>query len=109
MPRHAIGPALIMNCGFFTRRSLPTRRRLGTLSAFAGLNYGSMSVELDASAEIRQRPLTRPIDVIARATQVDPRIPAVLPGFDAPFFQAGLAGYSDGAMRLIARRHGCPF
>ena len=23
--------------------------------------------------------------------------------------QAGLAGYSDGAMRLIARRHGCPF
>ncbi|MFW6059691.1 MAG: tRNA-dihydrouridine synthase, partial [Phycisphaeraceae bacterium] len=28
---------------------------------------------------------------------------------DAPFFQAGLAGYSDGAMRLIARRHGCPY
>lgn len=28
---------------------------------------------------------------------------------DAPFFQAGLAGYSDAAMRLIARRHGCPF
>src|SRR5690606_27849512 len=31
------------------------------------------------------------------------------PGFDAPFFQAGLAGYSDAAMRIIARRHGCPF
>lgn len=29
-------------------------------------------------------------------------------GMDAPFFQAGLAGYSDAAMRLIARRHGCP-
>lgn len=27
----------------------------------------------------------------------------------APFFQAGLAGYSDGAMRLVARRHGCPY
>ncbi len=27
----------------------------------------------------------------------------------APFFQAGLAGYSDAAMRLVARRHGCPF
>ncbi len=28
---------------------------------------------------------------------------------DAPFFQAGLAGYSDAAMRLVARRHGCPY
>lgn len=28
---------------------------------------------------------------------------------DAPFFQAGLAGYSDAAMRLIARRHGVPY
>lgn len=26
-----------------------------------------------------------------------------------PFFQAGLAGYSDTAMRLIARRHGAPY
>ena len=26
-----------------------------------------------------------------------------------PFYQAGLAGYSDAAMRLVARRHGCPF
>ena len=40
---------------------------------------------------------------------VDPRIPALVPGFDAPFFQAGLCGYSDAAMRIIARRHGCPF
>ncbi|MEN0019762.1 MAG: tRNA-dihydrouridine synthase family protein [Planctomycetota bacterium] len=39
---------------------------------------------------------------------VDPRVPAVVPGFDGPFFQAGLAGYSDAAMRIIARRHGCP-
>jgi tRNA-dihydrouridine synthase len=40
---------------------------------------------------------------------VDSRLRAVVPGFDAPFFQAGLAGYSDAAMRIIARRHGCPF
>ena len=40
---------------------------------------------------------------------VDPRLRALVPEFDAPFFQAGLAGYSDAAMRLIARAHGCPF
>lgn len=40
---------------------------------------------------------------------LDPRIQAAVPAFDAPFFQAGLAGYSDAAMRIIARRHGCPF
>ena len=28
---------------------------------------------------------------------------------DAPFYQAGLAGYSDGAMRMVAREHGCPY
>jgi tRNA-dihydrouridine synthase len=39
---------------------------------------------------------------------IDPRMLRAVPGFDAPFFQAGLAGYSDGAMRIIARRHGCP-
>jgi tRNA-dihydrouridine synthase B len=27
----------------------------------------------------------------------------------APFYQAGLAGYSDTAMRLVARKHGCPY
>jgi nifR3 family TIM-barrel protein len=36
--------------------------------------------------------------------------PAALRWLDrTPFFQAGLAGYSDGAMRLIARRHGCAY
>jgi tRNA-dihydrouridine synthase len=40
---------------------------------------------------------------------IDPRIAAAVPGFDAPYFQAGLAGYSDAAMRIVARRHGCPF
>ncbi|MEO1718127.1 MAG: tRNA-dihydrouridine synthase, partial [Planctomycetota bacterium] len=39
---------------------------------------------------------------------IDPRVPEAIPGWDAPFFQAGLAGYSDAAMRIIARRHGCP-
>lgn len=51
------------------------------------------------------------IDTVAfaRTYTIDPRIPALIPGFDAPFFQAGLAGYSDAAMRIIARRHGCPY
>lgn len=40
---------------------------------------------------------------------IDPRIPGLVPGFDAPFFQAGLCGYSDAAMRIVARRNGCPF
>ncbi len=39
---------------------------------------------------------------------VDPRIRAVVPTMDAPFFQAGLAGYSDAAMRIVARQQGCP-
>ncbi len=39
---------------------------------------------------------------------IDPRVREHIPGFDAPFYQAGLAGYSDAAMRLIARAHGCP-
>ena len=43
------------------------------------------------------------------ARGMDPRVRAVIPAFDAPFFQAGLAGYSDAAMRIVARRHGCPF
>lgn len=52
---------------------------------------------------------SRPIAELAASCEIDPRIPALVPGFDAPFFQAGLAGYSDGAMRLIARRHGSPY
>ena len=67
-----------------------------------------MSVEMTPS-ETLDRPATRPVGEIAREVAVDPRITALVPGFDAPFFQAGLAGYSDGAMRLVARRHGCPF
>ncbi|MEX0876878.1 MAG: tRNA-dihydrouridine synthase family protein [Phycisphaerales bacterium] len=49
-------------------------------------------------------------DLVARFGPggMDPRVKAHIPGFDAPFFQAGLAGYSDSAMRIIARRHGCP-
>ena len=45
----------------------------------------------------------------ALSCAVDERIVSVCPSFDVPFYQAGLAGYSDGAMRLIARNHGCPF
>jgi tRNA-dihydrouridine synthase B len=49
-------------------------------------------------------------DLVARHGPggMDPRVRALIPGFDAPFYQAGLAGYSDAAMRIIARRHGCP-
>ncbi|MEM9372649.1 MAG: tRNA-dihydrouridine synthase family protein [Planctomycetota bacterium] len=49
-------------------------------------------------------------DLIDRFGQggMDHRVRALIPGFDAPFFQAGLAGYSDAAMRIVARRHGCP-
>ncbi len=46
---------------------------------------------------------------VARGLTIDARIPALVPGFDAPFFQAGLAGYSDAAMRLVARSLGCPY
>ena len=55
------------------------------------------------------KPTRRPIEAIAESFEMDPRIEALVPGFDAPFFQAGLAGYSDAPMRLIARRHACPF
>jgi tRNA-dihydrouridine synthase B len=72
-----------------------------------------MSVELDPPADAPIDPAIlaagRDAAAIARGFEIDPRIPALVPGFDAPFFQAGLAGYSDGPMRLIARRHGCPF
>lgn len=67
-----------------------------------------VGVELNPS-QLPPRQLSRPVAETARECRVDPRIPAILPGFDAPFFQAGLAGYSDGAMRLIARKHGAPY
>ncbi len=67
-----------------------------------------MSVDLVPSG-VPPKITSRPIAEIAQSARVDPRVQALLPGFDAPFFQAGLAGYSDGAMRLVARRHGCPF
>jgi tRNA-dihydrouridine synthase B len=67
-----------------------------------------MSVELNRHYDL-QRTTSMPIEDIARSVRMHPRIPLLVPGLDAPFFQAGLAGYSDGAMRLIARRHGCPY
>lgn len=68
-----------------------------------------MSVETDLQYELDDHRTERPIAEIARTFSIDPRIQELVPGFDAPFFQAGLAGYSDGAMRLVARRHGCPY
>ncbi|MCB9882394.1 MAG: tRNA-dihydrouridine synthase family protein [Planctomycetes bacterium] len=40
---------------------------------------------------------------------MDARVQAAIPGFSKPYFQAGLAGYSDRAMRVLARRHGAPY
>ncbi len=50
-------------------------------------------------------------DLVSRLGEggMDPRVRGLVPAFDGPFFQAGLAGYSDAAMRIIARRHGCPY
>jgi tRNA-dihydrouridine synthase B len=67
-----------------------------------------MGVELSPSG-IPARTLSRPVEETARLARADPRVTALVPGFDAPFFQAGLAGYSDGAMRLVARAQGAPF
>jgi tRNA-dihydrouridine synthase B len=67
-----------------------------------------MSVSLVPDG-VPERVTHRPVAEIARTHVLDPRIPQAVPGFDAPFFQAGLAGYSDAPMRLVARRHGCPF
>lgn len=72
---------------------------------------GGVSVSLEPEDPAHHAPRGSPESAaqVARNYQLDPRIPATIPGFDAPFFQAGLAGYSDGAMRLIARQHGAPF
>ena len=67
-----------------------------------------MSVQMLPTCDVK-RDLPRPVSDIARSFTHDERIETLVPGFDAPFFQAGLAGYSDAPMRLIARRHGCPF
>ena len=67
-----------------------------------------MSVQMQPTCEAI-RDLSRPVGEIARNFTHDPRIETLVPGFDAPFFQAGLAGYSDAPMRLIARQHGCPY
>lgn len=48
------------------------------------------------------------MDLAETVGGIDPRVREHIPAFDAPFYQAGLAGYSDAAMRLIARAHGCP-
>ena len=67
-----------------------------------------MSVQMLSTCDMK-RDLPRPVSEIARSFTHDERIETLVPGFDAPFFQAGLAGYSDAPMRLIARQHGCPY
>lgn len=77
--------------------------RLGSDNGQSPMSIPAPPIEMPSIA------IDRDLQAFAASVVVDPRIPATIPGFDAPFFQAGLAGYSDGAMRLIARRHGCPF
>lgn len=82
-----------------------------------------MSVQSNSASESPSKNATKPSPAIAPGSEsldprriaaeigrrgADPRLLRLVPGFDAPFFQAGLAGYSDAAMRIIARRHGCP-
>ncbi|MGI9013767.1 MAG: tRNA dihydrouridine synthase [Phycisphaerales bacterium] len=67
-----------------------------------------MSINLTPS-DVPAKVTARSTAAIALNCRVDPRVSALISEFDAPFFQAGLAGYSDGAMRLIARQHGCPY
>src|SRR5260221_12197883 len=45
------------------------------------------------------------------ATYLDHRFPMHIGPIQlsSPFCQAGLAGYSDRAMRVVARRRGCPY
>lgn len=80
---------------------LDDRRRLVPI-------ISALSVDLTPS-DVPPKITSRSIAEIARTHCMDERIARMVPGFDAPFFQAGLAGYSDGAMRLVARRHGCPY
>lgn len=66
------------------------------------------NLDEDPLDHVWETDLVDPMETAQRIV-MDPRITAVLPTMDAPFFQAGLAGYSDAAMRLVARRHGCPY
>ncbi len=62
-----------------------------------------------AAADLDPRQIAEDLVTRHGGGGINPRVTALVPGFDAPFYQAGLAGYSDAAMRIIARRHGCPF
>jgi tRNA-dihydrouridine synthase B len=64
---------------------------------------------LTGEADLRDQRCARRAAAFARTHPIDTRITAVVPHFDVPFFQAGLAGYSDHAMRLTARRLGAPY
>ena len=69
----------------------------------------SRSVLAPVGGELRDERNASRARSLAQGFPVDPRIPATVPGFDAPFFQAGLAGYSDRAMRITARSLGAPY
>lgn len=62
-----------------------------------------------AVVDLREQRCSASAAAFARGHTMDPRIASLVPGFEVPFFQAGLAGYSDHAMRLTARRLGAPY
>lgn len=84
---------------------------MDALAVVSGIMDSLMSVNLSAdNIELGEsRSIDRSVMQIATCWEMDRRITELLPRFDAPFFQAGLAGYSDAAMRLVARHHGCPY
>jgi nifR3 family TIM-barrel protein len=61
------------------------------------------------ASDLRERRSAESARRCAAGFRVDARLGALVPGFDQPFFLAGLAGYSDHAMRHTARRLGAPF
>lgn len=76
-------------------------------AASPGIAPGLAGVE--AAGEMDPRRIAEGLVGRHGAGGIDPAVTAITPGFDAPFFQAGLAGYSDAAMRIVARRRGCPY
>lgn len=61
------------------------------------------------SPDLRDTRSSRRARSFAKRYRRNDRLSRIVPGFDAPYFQAGLAGYSDHAMRYIARQLGAPY
>ncbi|MEM9420295.1 MAG: tRNA-dihydrouridine synthase family protein [Planctomycetota bacterium] len=58
---------------------------------------------------VPSKPSPAPGSVAKHASAGHPPLSLGGVAIDAPFYQAGLAGYSDAAMRMVARKHGSPY